>query len=214
MHARQASLLESVQRVILALTFPREFHLPTEVRGTEPENPEGTDLYVWRYETTVRSNPGYNAVAFVGKSSKPLWHHSWGRPETRDRYIDATAAARRKVVEAKAKAQQAKRDFQHGFTVGDILYASWGYDQTNVDFYQVTEVRGKEILVREISLVVVGGGGPSEKVMAEPDDFVGPPLRKRPQGTGNHTYVKINESKTAFEWDGRPLHRTGGGYGH
>lgn len=27
--------------------------------------------------------------------------------------------------------------------VGDIFYYSWGYDQTNIDFYQVIELNGK-----------------------------------------------------------------------
>lgn len=218
MHTRQAALLESAQRVLVALTFPREFHLPSAVRGTEPENPEGTDLYVWKYEVppgVMMNQPQYGAVAFVGKASKPLWHHLFRDPSKRDQAIAQTAEDRRRRVEQKAKDQAAKRDFQHGFVVGDILYSSWGYDQTNVNFYQVTEVRGKEVVIREISLVVVAGaGGPSEKVMAEPDDFIGPPLRKRPQGTGAHTYVKVSDSQTAFEWDGRPLRQTGAQYGH
>lgn len=29
--------------------------------------------------------------------------------------------------------------------VGDLFYSSWGYDQTNIDFYQVTAVKGKMI---------------------------------------------------------------------
>jgi hypothetical protein len=36
------------------------------------------------------------------------------------------------------------------FKVGDILVNSWGYEQTNIDFFQVTEVKEKTILVREI----------------------------------------------------------------
>lgn len=38
-----------------------------------------------------------------------------------------------------------------GFVVGDILYSSWGYDQTNIDFYQVIKVTEKTITVKEIS---------------------------------------------------------------
>lgn len=38
-----------------------------------------------------------------------------------------------------------------GFVVGDILYSSWGYDQTNIDFYQVVKVTAKTITVKEIS---------------------------------------------------------------
>ena len=27
--------------------------------------------------------------------------------------------------------------------IGDIVYSSWGYDQTNVDFYEVVGKQGK-----------------------------------------------------------------------
>jgi hypothetical protein len=216
MHPRQAALLTTASRIIDAIAFPREFHLPKEIRGTEPENPEGTDLYVWKYESPGADGKiRYYAVAFVGKANKPLWHTIFRDEQSRQQTIDKEAENRRRVMDEKAKKRQERRDFQHSFQVEDILYSSWGYDQTNINFYQVTDVRGKEITIREIGKRTVGGhGSPSEKVMAEPNEFIGPPLRKRPQGSGEHTYVKVTESQTAFEWDGRPLHETGGAYGH
>jgi len=39
----------------------------------------------------------------------------------------------------------------HSLNVGDILRASWGYDQTNIDYFQVTALVGKSMVeVREI----------------------------------------------------------------
>jgi hypothetical protein len=35
--------------------------------------------------------------------------------------------------------------------VGDLFYSSWGYDQTNIDFYQITAVKGKMIEARQIA---------------------------------------------------------------
>ena len=35
--------------------------------------------------------------------------------------------------------------------IGSILYASWGYDQTNIDFYEVTKLIGRTTLeLREL----------------------------------------------------------------
>ena len=34
-----------------------------------------------------------------------------------------------------------------GVHLGDIFYSSWGYDQTNVDFYQVVALKGKHTIV-------------------------------------------------------------------
>ena len=39
-----------------------------------------------------------------------------------------------------------------GVRVGDIFEASWGYDQTNVDHYQVVGVTGKSVRIREVTL--------------------------------------------------------------
>lgn len=39
----------------------------------------------------------------------------------------------------------------HSVHVGDLFYDSWGYDQTNVDFYQVVALKGKmTAVIREI----------------------------------------------------------------
>ena len=35
--------------------------------------------------------------------------------------------------------------------IGDLFYSSWGYDQTNIDFYQVTGVKGKMIEATQIA---------------------------------------------------------------
>jgi hypothetical protein len=52
----------------------------------------------------------------------------------------------------------------HPFKVGDSLYQSWGYDQTNIDFYEVVEVLPKSVKVRPISQLLVEG---SEGFMCE-----------------------------------------------
>lgn len=39
------------------------------------------------------------------------------------------------------------------YAPGDILYNSWGWEQTNIDFYQVIKSTDKTVWVREISQV-------------------------------------------------------------
>lgn len=45
------------------------------------------------------------------------------------------------------KADQVTKVFRVGRmpNVGDLFYTSWGYDQTNIDFYQITAVKGKMV---------------------------------------------------------------------
>ncbi|MBT0826919.1 hypothetical protein L8W41_06840 [Campylobacter sp. IFREMER_LSEM_CL1904] len=39
---------------------------------------------------------------------------------------------------------------ENGYKVGDVFYSSWGYEQTNIDFYQVIATSKKTIWVAEI----------------------------------------------------------------
>jgi hypothetical protein len=99
-------------------------------------------------------------------------------------------------------------------SVGDILYTSWGYDQTNVNFYQVVGVPSPAmVIVREIGSKEVA----DSRVVAAPNIFVGPPVRKkiRPSGQGGKSYaVKITGYSSAYVWDGNPKYVTPWGYGH
>ncbi len=195
--------------------IPREFRVPKEVRDKPPLQPEGTDLAIWAYEVEVGGKTQYYAIAFQGKSNKPLWNYRFQSEQSRNTTIKETIETRKSVLAEKAKRKDDKKQFKHSLEKGDILYSSWGYDQTNVDFYEVTAVGDKQIVIREISSRVVSHSTGSEKVMAEPGDFVGPPMKKNPQmGHGGRPYVKINSVQTAYEWEGNPLYRTETGYGH
>lgn len=44
----------------------------------------------------------------------------------------------------------------YGVKVGDMFYSSWGYEQTNVDFFQVVELVGKtSVRVREVNPPII-----------------------------------------------------------
>lgn len=54
----------------------------------------------------------------------------------------------------KAKAKEKVNKF--GVKVGDLYYASWGYDQTNIDFFQVVELVGETMVrVKEVIPVMI-----------------------------------------------------------
>ena len=92
------------------------------------------------------------------------------------------------------------------FQDGDVIVNSWGYDQTNIDFYQVVEVLPKSIRVREISAQTVSGteGFMCDKVVAVKDSFQGDPkvirIGKRGNLCSRHGYI--------CKWDGQPEHRS------
>lgn len=91
---------------------------------------------------------------------------------------------------------------QNPFKVGDIVYDSWGYDQTNIDWYQVVKCTPKSVVIRRIA----GEITEKENTMSGQSTplihcFTGTPIRKRVQpGTcdlaSNHGCMR--------KWDGKP----------
>lgn len=190
--------------------FSRDFYLPKEVRDQKPQVPEGTDLEIWTWEVQGPvGDPIPYGIAFAGKSNKPLWHYRFRSEAERNRRIDETAKSRRLTIKYKEDQAKARKDYQHDYKVDDILYTSWGYDQTNVDFYQVVEVKGAIIVIRKVSERVVGESSSSEQVVPVENKFIGPAIRVKP---GLHG-TKI-EGHPGSKWDGKPKHQTAFGWGH
>jgi len=102
-----------------------------------------------------------------------------------------------------------RRAYRSGYTtdlqVGNILYSSWGYDQTNVNWYQVVEVKSsrKSVVVREVAGARTEDGFMSGRSIPRRDQFVGEPMLKR---VAKGDLLTISDSQTAFPWDGKPKH--------
>jgi hypothetical protein len=58
--------------------------------------------------------------------------------------------------------------FEMPYKVGDILHHSWGYEQTNCDFYEVVAVKGQSVGLRKIAHQQVSGGGSAMSAMVMP----------------------------------------------
>lgn len=68
------------------------------------------------------------------------------------------------VADRRQRKKEARSRFVMPYKVGDILHHSWGYEQTNCDFYQVVEVKNKSVVLKKIR----GKGKPgSEGFMSE-----------------------------------------------
>lgn len=54
--------------------------------------------------------------------------------------------------------KQTKTTAELGIEVGDVFVSTWGYDQTNVDFYEVVAVTPKSVKILSIGNEKVGYG--------------------------------------------------------
>lgn len=88
---------------------------------------------------------------------------------------------KRKREEKKLLRKKAKEnyDINKEYKIGDIYYTSWGYEQTNIDFYQVVEVKKASIVVRPICQKTSEDSYMAGITWPLPDNFSGEPETKR-----------------------------------
>lgn len=117
----------------------------------------------------------------------------WGCRECGHRYghaegCKAKSEASRKAAETRKLNAQRYGDpeAKAAVQVGDIMYGSWGYDQTNVEFYQVVARSGDIVTLRENKTASVATGWLQEKVWPAKDQFTdAAPIRRRLSPTGS-----------------------------
>ena len=172
-------------------TLPRNMYIRNAIKVTRP----GVDAEVY---VDIK---GLRAVTFAGKAQNPTWHHRFPNQAGMERRIKSFFDECERLQEYKAerKAKQAEeRQQPHGHKVGDIFYTSWGYDQTNVEFYQVVEIPGPHtVKLREIC-----ANHEESRKSAIKDHFYGEEVLTR-RVVGTHG-IKIGKSQRAYPWDGRP----------
>tara|TARA_B100001093_G_scaffold495324_1_gene539692 strand:- start:515 stop:856 length:342 start_codon:yes stop_codon:yes gene_type:complete len=105
----------------------------------------------------------------------------------------------------------------HSLKAGDILYARWGYDQTNIDFYKVAQICGKKkVLIVKVASKIVENNTYEDKVVPD-TNVVGdlmPRMVNQFDFLEKEDYVRINYVATATKWNGKPLSQTAFGWGH
>lgn len=96
--------------------------------------------------------------------------------------------------------------YTHGITAGDIFYTSWGYEQTNTEFYQVTRASEASVWLREIARDKTTTGFMCGEVLPRPGEFVGEEFRRKiikGRQNGSHV-VNINSVAMGWQWNSEP----------
>ena len=154
--------------------FPhnRESYIPD---GAQAVPADGTDAAIYIYE----GDSAPYAITFHGRAQKPDWHYRFRNFAHRAARVAAFFDSRRSraAINAEYKAQRTK---PRNLAVGDILCATWGYDQTNVDFYQVTALIGRaSVEIHNIAGRSENTGDMTGQCWPARDAFIGDPMRKR-----------------------------------
>lgn len=125
--------------------------------------------------TGRRGQPG--AVVFQGKAQKPVWNYVFTSESAREQRVGAFFQGIRSAEQYQRDRLAERKAWVHPYKVGDIFSTCWGYDQTNREYYQCVEVRGKHLIVREIAYAYVETQWLAGVATPMPGQFIGEPAR-------------------------------------
>lgn len=113
--------------------------IPTgSTRVASKKSPAVAYLFAWA------GHPA--AVGYFGKAGKPAFHNRFRSVEQRATHI----AQWFRNMDAWQQRQTDRRTERNatgrGLSVGDVLVCSWGYDQTNIEYFEVTALVGSTMV--------------------------------------------------------------------
>lgn len=155
--------------------------------------PEFTGM-VW---IKIENNQLIFVTAFSGRRTKPDIHgYCRGEDEAKSS-IEKWANYHLSVVAKKAaKKAELKTATNENVKIGDVFYSSWGYEQTNVDYYQVVGIKGKaSVELREIAGAIVENGRASGTIVPVVDHFISDEIISRRLNHSGH--IKIDRVQIA-----------------
>ena len=192
------------------MSLTRDFYIPKGATKIEDSNTDAV-AYINDYNDGTK----YTAMVFAGKRSKYDKYYGFKTAERRDEYVkqyfeDIAASYESKKKYAEKKKAMAAEN-QDKYEVGKILYSSWGYDQTNIDFYQIVKKTKSMITIQKIAKEYLDTKYESEELVKPVKNaFVGKEMKKRVGAYG----VSLNTYANASLWDGKPKYETAFGWGH
>lgn len=127
------------------------------------------------YGNLGQGMPG--AIAYRGKSIKREWFNRFRSEAERASQVQGFVGSVAAVAARKVQQAAEKKAFRHSLAVGDVLMSMWGYDQTNIDYYQVTRISAKSAWIRPIKAKKVYTETMQGDSVPEPDQFTGPEER-------------------------------------
>lgn len=169
---------------------PNLYVPPESIPVTRPDLP-GPVAYLYTsrnghpaaigYNTNAKKHAAFNCY-FSGTVQRAAYVQNW-----------LTNLAAR---EAEKEAKRAEAKTWHHDLPGDILNGSWGYDQTNQEFYQVVGVNptSNSVVIRKIGGHHIDGidGFMCASVVPDKDSFRGPERRALVQQKGYKGTPRIN----------------------
>lgn len=160
------------------------------------------DYTILTFKVNYRDKIGYDLVIFEKRDVKPYIHNRFDSEELRHKKLKEYKEYYQKKHDAKEAETAALKAKMDAVKVGDIFCSSWGYEQTNIDFYIIVERKNNFVIVQQIghNRVYLSGFNDRGTTTPNQDIKIGEPFRKRLTLFG----FNINSYTSASPYDGKP----------
>jgi len=162
-----------------------------------------SDAVAYLYQSG--SKPAYKV--FYGKQSKAVAWFLAKDEAQRAEQVAKLFASRQASIAFKAEQRAKFKAKPRALQAGGFYYTSWGYEQTNIDWYMVVELVGKAsakvVKVKSMDFSKGDEGWAQGKSMPSQEP-VGEPFMVRANGDG----FKVDGRYNAYAWDGQPKNWT------
>jgi len=149
-----------------------------------------------------KNGPAY--VAYKGRQGKAARHFAFSSLDRRDKHLAGYVEQETNTENFK----RSRRETGHGLEVGEIVCAVWGYEQTNVDFFEVLRVpTARSAVVRRIESETIEDepGSMTGYSTPKPGQFVAVAKEETRRADGLH---RLNAGKCCRgdlkKWNGKP----------
>lgn len=174
------------------MSLPASFW--TKIQTLTQPLPASEQYFKLRFERSMFGNQ-FAVKMFRGRKEKPAYNVRFNSIEDRERWITTQ----------KSYEDTHERDRQHykaeqsalndSLSVGDILVNKWGYEQTNVDFWQIVKRTSETITIMQIE---------SDEKQVRPQDMAGYSMPCVNVFKSNKQVLKKIVALNMKKWDGTP----------
>lgn len=148
------------------MRLPREMQVPKQaVRVIDKKS----DAVAYVYTNRVGQ---LCARVFYGKQTKAVIACYFANAGQREKSIKVAFESRQAFLATKAEWRAKRKAVQNTYKVGDLFRWTWGYDQTNVNYFEVIESKGRYVTVREIAAKAIEDASMTGKRTPLPGQFL------------------------------------------
>lgn len=153
-----------------------------------------------------KSEKGLPCAAILrNREKKPSLHYQFRSESERVDFINRQKASADNDIEREAIRHAERMKEAEKFVKGAIVYDSWGWEQTNIDFYIILERVHNTITLQAIGENVEYTGWLQGTKTPDPTKLNGEPFKKRISKYGR---IDIHPFSCTSLWDGTPKHFT------